>query len=304
MSVLLGETKNPNEVTEEDTSIFPVFCINLLSSTKRRVRMINRFARAGFVSEHIHFINATRHDSGLVDYYVEGTEPWNDNVEQWRKDMACFASHLLAVRAFLASGSDYGFICEDDILFQNDFRSDFHDIYDEMPEGFPLLSFSYMATQDFDLDSANSPLYCEYPHNAVWGAQFYMISKDYAKEVISKFDRPLRELTQYGHLSSEIILSESSGYLLIRPLVIEDCISSDRRSVDNPYHMKHYCFWRWNNFSDSDVEKESPLIHVSIDKSWSIYGTLFPGVFHGKPPQPLSVLELQAEIHELTSLMN
>lgn len=285
------------------SEIIPVFCINLPTSVDRRNKMAKRFERAGFDQQHVHFVDAAGRDSGLVEYYTAGVEPWSDNV-QWKKDIACFASHLLAVRSFLATNAEYGFICEDDILFQNDFMEDFGEIFETLPEELPLLSFTYMASGTFDLDSEGSPYYCKFPKGDVWGAQFYMISRKYAMEVISRFDRPLRELEEYGKLSSEIILMESNGYLLIRPLVIEDCIGSDRKNNDIVYHMKHFCFWRWENFSQSDLEHESPLMNMDPENCWSIYGQLFPDAFEGPLPKSLTPLEVQAEIYELKKLLN
>lgn len=290
-------------IPEEDIPevFFPVFCINLPSSKRRKERMMTRFQRANFHPEHIHFVEAAGYKSGLVDYFIEGTESWNDDVDQWRKDIACFVSHLLAVRMFLTTEADYGFICEDDILFQNDFREYFQDIFEQLPEDCPLLSFTYMACGIFDISDCNSSVYCKFPGGKVWGAQFYMISREYAQKVLATFDRPLRELTRYGQLSSEIILTESQGYMLIVPLVIEDCIDSDRKSVDTPYHMKHFCYWGWENFSDSDLEKESPLVSVSPDKAWPAYGVLFPGQIQ---VSHLEGIELLAQIDEFKRLLN
>lgn len=296
---------------------FPVFCINMPSSTERHARMEQRFASAGIGD--VIFVKATSYESGLVDYYAKGSTSWYSDPIQWRKDLACYASHLLAVRLFLATNASHGLICEDDILFRNDFRDHFDVLYQNLPEGAPLLSLSYMATTPFDTtpqtlqgvtpdELVDEPgLLWKYPPENVWGAQCYLISREYAQKVLATFDLPIRELSEYGNLTSEIILQRSNGYLSAIPLVIEDCIDSVRKPLDIPYHLKHFCYWDWENYSESDPDRESPLALVDPDRAWFTYPCLFEKITPEEMKKRYAEYtneELQAEIAELTDLLN
>ena len=317
----------------------PVFCINLPSSTERRARMEQRFASAGI--DNVTFVSATSHESGLVDYYAKGATSWYPNPTQWRKDLACFASHLLAIRLFLAQDSSHGLICEDDILFRNGFREHFNVLMENLPDGAPLLSLSYMATTPFDTTPINSE--CEstqdrscvpqgqsaeapshsgidgirwiteepgdlwkYPPENVWGAQCYLISREYAQQVLDTFDRPIRELSKYGNLTSEIILQRSNGYLSAIPLAIEDCIDSVRKPLDIPYHLKHFCYWDWENFSESDPDQESPVSLLKPNRAWFTYPCLFGEITVEQMKKKYADYtgeHLRDEIAELTKLL-
>jgi hypothetical protein len=107
-----------------------------------------------------------------------------------------------------------------------------------------------------------------------WGAQCYLISREYAVKVLSLFDYPfdiLMEKYDENKISSEIILRRSNGYMSASPIVIEDCISSDRAPQDIPFHLKHFCFWDYSNFSNSDPLRLSPLAHKIPRDAWENY---------------------------------
>ena len=72
-------------------------------------------------------------------------------------------------------------------------------------------------------------------------------------------------------LSSEIILRNSNGYMAAVPLVIEDCISSDRAIQDIPYHVRHFCYWNYSNNNLSDPGGLSPLKNMSPSDAWEDY---------------------------------
>lgn len=300
---------------------FPVYCINLPQSIGRRSRMEQRFVSARI--DNVTFVDATSHESALVDYYAKGATSWYADPTQWRKDLACYASHLLAIRSFLAHGGPYGLICEDDILFRNGFRDHFDVLMEHLPNNAPLLSLSYMATTTFDTtsivsqnESTDGIRWIEeepgdlwrYPSDGlnVWGAQCYLISREYGQHVLETFDRPIRELSEYGNLTSEIILQRSNGYLSAVPLVIEDCIDSVRKPLDIPYHLKHFCYWNWENFSESDPNKESPVSLLAPNRAWPTYRCLFGKITAEEMKKQYADYTQErhhAEIAELTDLL-
>jgi GR25 family glycosyltransferase involved in LPS biosynthesis len=127
----------------------PVYCINLHSAELRRKRMIDRFKIMGFTN--VNFIKAASAGSKLVEFYIEGMKDWYENKDyfigrdQFRKDVGCFASHILALKTFIATNDPYCLICEDDIMFHNNFPTLFQDVISNLPLGANLLSLSYMV---------------------------------------------------------------------------------------------------------------------------------------------------------------
>ena len=127
-----------------------VYCINLEKSTKRLERMQRRFAVAGLTN--INIIKAKT--PGDIKYYIEDIdakyiEKYYINTDEFLKDVACYASHMASLKAFVQSEYESCLICEDDILFHNDFMDIFNDIT-KISEGKNLISLSYMLTGDID----------------------------------------------------------------------------------------------------------------------------------------------------------
>lgn len=258
------------------------YCINLESSADRKDRMIKRFELANITD--YKFVAAADKNNSQVDYYTEGSNFVSDGyanhyftIDQWRKDMACYASHFLAIKEFLKTDAVEAIICEDDILFNHKFMEMFNNIRPGLDPHYQILMLCYMTCSPFDNTIVNQTFKIPaHEHSPIWGAQCYLISRQYAEEVIKLYDLPLTKLRQYeGKITSEIILRRSKGYIAVTPLVIEDCISSVRAVQDCPYHLKHFCFWPWAEYAASDFSQESPLRHLSVEMAWPGYFTLF-----------------------------
>lgn len=242
------------------TLVLPkIYCINLASSTSRHERMMNRF-RAHGLSHKVTFVKAIPYQSALIDYYGEGVQPWYSSVDQWRKDLACYASHLKAIRTSLEDSIDEegALICEDDILLHNNFIERYGQIMNNVPSGTGLVSMSYMIedwNNGFTSAGVNPILGNLYTFNkkVTWGTQLYWISREYGLKVLNDFDKPLRYLENYFPLTSEIIVKESKGYLAYPPLAIEDGLDSDRAPADLPYHHKHFSRWGYHNYSKTET---------------------------------------------------
>jgi GR25 family glycosyltransferase involved in LPS biosynthesis len=209
------------------------------------------------------FIEAIPRESPLVDYYGQDLfVPDGSNEKKWRGELACYASHLKAIRQFLHDGGETALICEDDILFSNNFKERLEEIIANIPEETPLVSMCYMITSDWDSKYAGKD---KNKHNLLtlnsettWGAQMYWLRQDYAKWVLSTYDRPFKEV-ENPLKTSEVIIRQSGGLIAYPPLVIEDGIDSDRAPEDLEYHHHHFKYWGYEKYSSSEREHLSPL---------------------------------------------
>lgn len=260
-----------------ESAIPPIYCINLPKSTRRRDRMIQRFSILGLL-DRVKFVDAIAKDSRLVDYYGHQAVCWYQDCEyyngldQWRKDLGCYASHLKAITKFLEDSiSESGcIICEDDILLHNDFIKEFQTIFANVPKDTPLVSLSFMLSGDIQIqytgiDQTKQNL-CQLDPIGTWGGQMYWISTTYAMETLKRFNHPVED-----EITSEAIIQNSGGLRSLIPLAIEDTIDSDRAPQDLPYHQKHFSYWGYSNYSKCDPEGLSPLKNCSNNDHWTNY---------------------------------
>ena len=242
-----------------ETTIPRFYCINLARSTARRQRMEKRFALHGLDAT---FVTGIRSDCHMIDFFDHQMVNPVGNIDLWRKNIGCYLSHLKAIRTFLETTDESAIICEDDILFHNNFREMYHQVMANIPPETPLISFCYMNEQwecpwaGIDSSKKNvvmiNPLY-------TWGAQCYYITKDHAKQILLTWDRCMCELGN-GNVTPENYIRVSRGLMSYPPLVIEEDIDSERSPRDLPYHVRHFRFWGYHNYNTSDPERISPLI--------------------------------------------
>lgn len=238
----------------------PIFCINLRDSTDRRKRMEHRFKVAGLENK-VTFINAIRRDSPLIEYYHNLVIQQYPDTRKWRSEMACFASHLKAIRTFLEEGGEEALICEDDIMLRNDFVNLWPAYRQNFPDNCPLVTFSYMIEKwegyHFTGKNPNLKNILTLDPKNTWGAQLYWISKDWAIKALLAYDKPYRFLNCQH--TSEVILRYSNGYLAYPPMAIEEGIDSERAPEDMPFHHNHFGQWGYKNFNLGEIEDISPL---------------------------------------------
>lgn len=142
--------------------------------------------------------------------------------------VCCMASHFKALHEFVASGEEIGVILEDDVLFRVDYKERLRSLLNKYIDAptFPTL-ISY-----FGLDYSQDDIYNGV--NKSWSTIGYLITASWAKEVLSRYDKPHSvladiikrdgiptELDKYG-ASSELIIMKSGGLCVSVPMVIED----------------------------------------------------------------------------------
>ena len=163
------------------------YCISY-NSPDRAHQMADRFAQLGL---HLN-----------VNTGVQMSDPrlqFSENPADKRL-ASCFYGHMDNVRSFYATGKQYGFFCEDDVLLHRDFAKLLPTTICEF-EGMELdvLLLGYMTeypiewwtpdcylVYDPGADSDTKYRYHRYPQ-CLWGVHLYMISRDYAARLLQTY---------------------------------------------------------------------------------------------------------------------
>jgi FkbM family methyltransferase len=243
----------------------PFFCIHVGTATDRRKHFEAQFERIGV--RRLTVVDAlTPASAEVVDHY--GRDYPCDEAHGPMM-VACFASHLRALHTFVEGTTDpYAIVCEDDVCFRKDFGAAFERVWDNMPEGCPLIALSYWHTRA----ELTPPTWAGRqpsqqnlaPIGDTAGALLYLISRAWAIEALLRFDRPFRDVGTPMRTSEAITLA-SGGLLAHPPLAIERPGNTSLIKPDDPGHVaKHVTFYqRWNfdNFFVDDRYKRK-TVHI------------------------------------------
>ena len=257
-------------------SLPTIYCINMESSKDRRARMEKRFKFFN-LTDKVVYIKAVDRSKPIIEYYHMEVEKLAKHSEHlWISEMACFASHLKAIRTFLEEGGEECIICEDDIILKNDFVKEYEKARkDFRPAGTRegvnqapfIVALSHMVeswegskTIKGSLRSVNV--------KKLWGTQMYWLTKEYAMHCLDEYDKPYKYLKPNEpagerYHTSELIVREEyetgKGALVIKPpLCIEEGCESERKQEDMPYHHNLFMQWGYNNYADCEQG-----VHVS-----------------------------------------
>jgi FkbM family methyltransferase len=257
-------------------SELPFYCIHVTSASDRRRHFEKQFRQID--AKRVTVVEAlTPSSSEVVEHYSVG---FRRDFSHWATTVACFASHLKALRTFVETSADaYAIICEDDVCFRKDFATAFQRVWDNMPEGCPLVALSYWH-QRSDLtpvkwagrDPAQKNLA---PIGTTAGAVLYLISRAWADEALKRFDRPLNDID--WHLKTSEAITLASNGLLAHPLLaIERPNNVSLIVTDDPRHeAKHVAFFRRWGFENFFVDSRC-ILDPAQDRTQIITG--FPAV--------------------------
>lgn len=246
--------------------------------------MLQRFMHHD-LHENVEFVEAVPKDSALVNYYGDGTWDRGSDLNQQRGEIACFLSHLKAIRKILEdadSDTTGGIICEDDALLRNDFQARTQALWLNKPDDTPLICLGYYVEHwigfKWSGKDPNMKNMCQIVSDHVWATTMYWISIEYAKEILRKYDRQFKHFE--GYRTAELITRFSNGYIAYPPPCIEDCIGSDiRASSGMDLHIRVHGKWGYSNYSDAEYSHESPLYKVECDQ----HGRKFNPTREGEP---------------------
>lgn len=172
---------------------------------------------------------------------------------------ACLYSHLKAIETFYDSGDSMAFIFEDDCTFRKDFGRLIKPIVYKLST---MIKFNLCS-----LLVSNEPFYREVnntPQNTpehielaklddrAWGMVGYIISRDYAKECLDRFKKPILECPSIpkfnNYVTSEIIPMYSDGWATTAPLVMDELGPSNVCEQNPIIHRNMFAFHNFDNF--------------------------------------------------------
>lgn len=230
------------------TDLPTIYCINLASRPDRRAQMQRRFELHG-IADKVVFVDAVSKNDSLINYYqdVEDTS----TMVSMRAAVGCFASHLKAIKLFVASNQDKAIICEDDVLLRTGFKKLFLQQASHLPTGFRLCMLSYIVCDWTKVKFAGNPYICSTDTDNTWGTQMYLIGAGYARKVVELYDKPgFGVSTHINDKTSEMITRKANGYLVNPILAVEDCTDSDIRDQQNmESHHRVFKQWDFDNFN-------------------------------------------------------
>jgi len=234
-----------------------IYCLSLTCAEGRRSRMNDRFKFHDLRHE---FVDAVDRDSDLVSELIKG---YHDITFKSRSECACMQTHLKGIRRFIESGEEFGIMSEDDILPHNNFKERFFHHFENFPKDSNILMLGYFIEYwiGFEWSGENKSLQnlCRINPTHTWGAFCYLITRNYAIQVIKMFEGK-KWVQMRGFLTSEMITRFSGGHICYPILVIEEAIDSHIRGKDElKLHEKVFGPWKYCNFSAAEKEHLSPL---------------------------------------------
>lgn len=157
---------------------------------------------------------------------------------------SCMEGHLGAISQFYQSGKPYGIICEDDIYIHKDFANRLSQILFDFKEmSLDVLLLGYLITCRLERYYVNYPLkldrgtyfYTDYPKK-LWGAQMYMITRDYAEQVLKNMSSP-EKVSPDLFISDWIITKYGKRALIYPMLAVEEGDTPNRLKTQKMYHL-------------------------------------------------------------------
>jgi len=180
-------------------------------STFRRENMERRVGKLK-LSERTTFITGGDKNDNLVQHYA--------NKELG--SAACLIGHIRALKQLVQDGHPHGCILEDDVLFRYDFISKINQYIEEYIDRQLIQLFTFIS---YNGD-------CQ---EGYYGAQGYVISREYAEQALQQYDRPIAYWPTNVFPTSEAPIMYSHGICLSKdPIIIEDGLSYTILGEDKP----------------------------------------------------------------------
>ena len=165
--------------------------------------------------------------------FINGVSPEDNRIKKISQNnihaAPCMFAHLDAISNFLNNSSkEFAIICEDDLKIIPSFKNDMEFILNNFINmKIDIMLLGYLIYENIlyeniknNFSKKNKYSFYDY-HNNLWGAQMYMISKKYAKEIISTYT--IDWTFKNTPFSSDWTITKNGNKCLVYPmLAIED----------------------------------------------------------------------------------
>lgn len=148
-----------------------------------------------------------------------------------KRVISCMYGHLDMIHAFYyTTDKKYGIFCEDDIYLHKDFSARLFDIiHNDMDEmKIDILLLGYLFPSKIDNIEKNTKPYNYYHYgDDLWGAQMYLLTREYAKFVLDKYSESYLEKTLIDStltpFSADWTITKNGKRFMVYPmLAVED----------------------------------------------------------------------------------
>ena len=253
-----------NNILNNKNGNIPIYCVNLDRSPDRWDRVCSRAEQVGCTLKRVPAIDRNNY---LVDYYRGNYWLKHRNYKHMLSIVGCFASHLKAIQTGLEQmkAGDNGFIiCEDDVLFNKNFKILLTQALAQRPKDAHCLIFSYIIDRwdnakwcNKDQTTGFFTINCHDFH----GMQMYWMDKNYAIYVLNKYNMPMDKINYHlpADTTSETLVRYSynnNGCLFYPPLALEE---ADLSTIsDESANYRRNVFEQFNYLNYTDGEKYAP----------------------------------------------
>lgn len=140
--------------------------------------------------------------------------------------IAATLGHLRAMKQLVDDGAPWGIVIEDDVRFHKNFSA----VVKRLEEGVhdaDVVSLGFVNFPTGSLESVNGiPVIKGVQLSNPWGAQCYMITREYAKHLVDTFSGPDLYEPYTGHFVTDWVLFDPvlgcRRHTLLHPIAVED----------------------------------------------------------------------------------
>jgi GR25 family glycosyltransferase involved in LPS biosynthesis len=196
------------------SSNYTISCLNY-NNPVRKESMTARFKQVG-ITDFTMFPGVPLSDPRINQSLEKNTQ----------KSHSCMFGHLDMIRAFLeTSESPFGIFCEDDIKLDANFIQRMDTILRDFKHmNLDVLLLGYLYSRAIELLEPGKNVYHSYspPPATIWGTQMYMMSREWARAVISKYGNDDSSAVYYPFSADWTITQEGNRRIVYPMLAIED----------------------------------------------------------------------------------
>ena len=233
-----------------------IFWINLKDSANRLTFMNNQFKHYNIDNYRINAVTPSDLDSGKYD--IKSPVSNMKKYKTTMKEIACMASHLLAVKQGMDLNNDMFCVCEDDISFTQKVSKEYlQALIQDAPPDWEILQLSFLCLNNTTLRKmlSSKSKWIKWIPNVHYGTAFYIIKTHVAKRLLNTYYNT--NVFDFSMVNARIqadylIYKDAVCYTLTKPI---STIETSLNSTIHPQHMFQQI--QCNNIIKSYVDSSS-----------------------------------------------